>query len=503
MEASLVRGSSACTPSREGTKAATLGALTRAGFAVPPFFVISASALTDDGLRSELRESLCEHLRDLGPGPYAVRSSAREEDGAHHSYAGQFASLLNVPAETLEAAALKVWRSGNTDGLVAYRKVHRLDPAALAPAVIVQRMVQARAAGVTFSADPVSGRPDRIVIAAVPGLADRLLNGEVDGCTYVIDRATGTILKKPEDEVLSRADLSALTAQVCSVEEAQNAPQDIEWAFEGDGLYLLQSRPITSKAHSVPDDRLTIFDNSNIVESYPGLVSPLTYSFAQYAYARVYRTFVRLLGVREGIISRHAALFDNMLGLIDGRVYYNLINWYRMLAMLPGFASNRGHMEVMMGVDEPLPLSIAKSIVSERPRGFARFREYLCMAKVAFRLAAEAMRINQSIRAFQTRLNQALATDVDRLDAMPLSALADEYRRIESELLERWDAPLVNDFLCMMAFGLSRKLLKRWAGEFWSRTPQRSDDRPGRHHFRRAEFGASHIWVRWHRGIPT
>ena len=87
------------------------------------------------------------------------------------------------------------------------------------------------------------------------------------------------------------------------------------------------------------DTTVTIFDNSNIVESYPGLVSPLTYSFAQYVYARVYRSFVALVGVDAASIRASGAVFENMLGRIDGRVYYNLVNWYRALALLPGFPS--------------------------------------------------------------------------------------------------------------------------------------------------------------------
>ncbi|UXN73246.1 hypothetical protein N8D56_20200 [Devosia sp. A8/3-2] len=108
-------------------------------------------------------------------------------------------------------------------------------------------------------------------------------------------------------------------------------PQDIEWAFEGQQLWLLQARPITTALREAPiaDETLLVFDNSNIVESYPGLVSPLTYSFAQYAYSRVYRAFVRVVGVSQSTVRDNAAVFDNMLSRIDGRVYYNLGNWYR------------------------------------------------------------------------------------------------------------------------------------------------------------------------------
>jgi rifampicin phosphotransferase len=449
-----------------GGKAAVLCALTRAGFDVPPFCALTPEAFTAQGLRPQVRELLATHMAALGPGLFAVRSSGREEDGTAHSHAGQFLSLLEIPAEGVADAAAKVWQSGTTESLRAYRAQRGLEPAGGAPAVIVQRLVQARAAGVAFSADPVSGRRDRIIISAVAGLGDRLVGGELDGDQYVVDRQTGAPLSAPEIGVLTAADIAALAALAAKVEAARGSPQDIEWAFEGERLFLLQARPITTALRAAPivDPAQIIFDNSNIVESYPGLVTPLTYSFAQYLYAKVYRSFVALLGVSEAEISRHGAVFENMLGRIDGRIYYNLVNWYRALALLPGFALNRAHMETMMGVGEPLPAGIADTIGPPPARGFARLREYGRIAKVAFGLTREAFRLKKTSRAFYARLDDALKMDIATIGTMPLSALAAEYRRIEAELLERWDAPLINDFLCMMAFGSSRKLIERWAG---------------------------------------
>src|SRR5204862_5339658 len=99
---------------------------------------------------------------------------------------------------------------------------------------------------------------------------------------------------------------------------------------------------------------LNIWDNSNIIESYSGVTTPLTFSFAREVYEAVYRQFCRLLRVPSRRVADNDRTFANMLGLVRGRVYYNLLNWYRVLAMLPGFALNRGFMEKMMGVSEVL-----------------------------------------------------------------------------------------------------------------------------------------------------
>ena len=448
-----------------GGKASALMRLTTRGFDVPPFATLSREAFDFDGrLRAELQDELGQTLEAIGPGPFAARSSARDEDGSDHSHAGQFLSLLNLSAEQMPDAAARVFASGMEGHVAEYRATRGLDGAG-GTAVLVQRMVDPRAAGVMFTADPVSGRRDRIVVSAIAGLGDRLVGGEEDGETTVLDRK-GAVIDKPDQSVLSANDFTKLHDLALRVEKATGAPQDIEWAIEGDRLFLLQSRPITTTLLDAPlDDRaITVLDNSNIVESYPGLVSPLTYSFAVYAYARVYRAFVALLGVREDVISNNAAVFDNMLTRVDGRVYYNLGNWYRALALLPGFSINRDHMETMMGVSEPLPAALSSSIGPVRPNGWGVAREWTRMSGSALRLVWEAMRIGRTRRGFQHRLDRALAAPVETIDAMTLTELAAYYRRIEADLLDRWDAPLANDFLCMIAFGASRKLLDRWGG---------------------------------------
>ena len=449
-----------------GGKGAALARLARSGFNVPPFMVIESSAFERDGLSKEALPALLTKLPNIGQGPFAVRSSAMEEDGAAHSHAGQFLSILNVDAAHLAHACWQVWQSGLAETVADYRASRGLDSVDGGVAVVVQQMVKARAAGVAFTADPVSGRRDRIVISAIEGYGDRLVGGEEDGETYTINKADGEVIESPDQPLLTQADLEALHDLSTSVEQVSEGPQDIEWAFEEDELFLLQARPITTALRSEPiaDDKLQIFDNSNIIESYPGLVSPLTYSFAQYAYARVYRSFVRLMGVAEPAIQTHASVFDNMLARIDGRVYYNLVNWYKALALLPGFSRNRDHMETMMGVNEPLPEALASGISINHPKGLRRVSEWLRIGKVGLRLTFEALRLDRTVARFYERLNQALTTPVSEFETMSLSALAAEYRRIEADLLDRWDAPIINDFLCMMAFGGSRMLMKRWAG---------------------------------------
>ena len=450
-----------------GGKTAALMRLTAEGFNVPPFIGVQRNCFNSRSLKKEFREELLKQIDQIGPGPYAVRSSAVEEDGAASSHAGQFLSILNVKKEDAAKACFKVFKSGSTGNVEAYRKSLGLDGEGGGTSVLVQQMIDATSAGVMFTADPVSGRRDKIIVSAIEGLGERLVSGEEDGENYVLDRHGMVMEIDEENSILSSEHLSALAELAKAVESACGSPQDIEWAFRKNDLYLLQSRPITTELLDAPveDKTITIFDNSNIVESYPGLVSPLTFSFAQYAYARVYRAFVILLGVRSTKIAENSAVFENMLSRIDGRVYYNLINWYRALALLPGFSINRSHMEVMMGVSEPLPEDITDAIGPPPAKGLSLAMEWLRVSKSALLLIFEGLRLRSTRKDFYKRLNAALEQPASTLEKKSLSELAQEYRRIEADLLDQWDAPLINDFLCMIGFGASRKILEKWGGQ--------------------------------------
>ena len=462
----VLTGPAAQSAAIAGGKGAALAKLA-ATFPVPAFFVIPAEAFDDAGLKVAANSDVALALKLLGPGPFAVRSSGREEDGADSAHAGQFETELNVPPGEVAAAAHRVWRSGFSETLAQYRTAKGLSGAPQPPAVVVQRMVQARAAGVAFSADPVSGERSVVIISAIVGLADQLVGGEADGDSYRIDAAGKTLDVQlvGDGPVLNDAQRAEVATLARRSETYFGAPQDIEWAFDEAGLHMLQSRPITTLAAVSANGDLTIWDNSNIVESYPGITSPLTFSFARYVYSNVYQSFSKLMGVSSRTVEDHRAVFENMLGRIDGRIYYNLLNWYRALALFPGFKANRAFMEGMMGVSEALPKDLADAIAPPTDDAGERFLDNLDLARVGGGLVWHQLWIKRTIGKFYARLNAALAIPDATIDAMEATRLAAEYRQLEQQLLARWDAPLVNDFLCMIAFGAAQAALKKWAGE--------------------------------------
>jgi rifampicin phosphotransferase len=498
-----------------GGKGYGLARLQAEGFLVPEWFAVSPEAFDDslndrqrgaleagdiDEIRSALEDvvlnsgvlaELNTALRQLSHNGahYAVRSSAAEEDSVNHSFAGQLESYLAVPAHGVAEKAAAVWRSGFSERVLAYQCGKGRDLASKgAPAVVIQRMIDAQSAGVAFSADPVSGRRGVVVISAVFGLGTALVGGESDADVYEIDRC-GNILRAvvatkkirvcrdtaapgrvsprniPSEEQNTRVltdeqarDIAALARQIS---RRMGRGQDIEWAIENGNIYVLQTRPITTMRDLPdPDAVRSIWDNSNITESYSGITTPLTFSFALAAYEAVYRELCRILKVADSKIAAHEQILGHMLGLIRGRIYYNLLNWYRMLALLPGFTVNRRFMEQMMGVKEPLPAAIVEKLSAAN--FLERTRDAWQLGRMLGALVWNCFALRRTTDRFYARLNRALADPVPPLADMRLDELAEYYHNFLGQILTRWDAPLLNDLFTMIFHGLLRQLSQRW-----------------------------------------
>ncbi len=442
--------------SRLGGKGAALARLGELGFEIPAWFAVPPDAVWNAG---ELEQAIAL----LGSGPFAVRSSGTMEDGAGHSFAGQFESHLEVAAADVAGKISEVRASANSEAIRTYCRGHGL-PAPSVPTVLVQRMIAPRCAGVAFSADPVSGERGAAVVSAVSGTGEKLVSGEVDGETWCVARSN-KVERRPESALLSEADVIAVSKLARGCETACGRPQDIEWAIDEAGkLWLLQSRPITTLGLTPdPDDTLRVWDNSNIAESYGGVITPLTFSFARRIYESAYREFCKLMSVPPDRIERSDDVFPQMLGLIRGRVYYNLVSWYRVLALLPGFQLNRGFMEQMMGVREPMPDEIVRRIVAENTG--SRFSDTMALVKTCLGLIRQLTGLPKQIDRFQTRLDTALAAPPLPIPQMSGEELVAHYRDLERQLLKRWDAPLVNDFFAMIFYGVLRSLCVKWLGD--------------------------------------
>ena len=461
---------------------------------IPRWLVLPATGDTASLLPDDWQAQLRDYFgQDAESRTYAVRSSALDEDGGAHSFAGQYETYLHVPFEEVGAHILKVRVAAAAPRVQAYRESLGL-PTRSGIAVIVQEMIPAEVAGVAFGVHPVSGVRDTKVISAVYGLGEGLVSGELDADTFTVTPRsivtqlahkshrlvrTRRLTSAMQDETptgepvqLQREELPEALRDAPTLTEPQirqvadlldelaqefGGPQDVEFAFYQNQLYLLQSRPVTATGEAAQIDdtaEYTLWDNSNIIESYPGVTTPLTFSFIIKMYERVYRQFVELLGVKPREIEQHAEVFANTLGLVRGRVYYNLLSWYKMLAMVPGYSINAGFMETMMGVKERFELREDYQM----SKGLAWWRTVQMLANMVrlhFRLPGERRRFMKHLEAV---MDEYEAID---FDALSPSDIIDRYERYEQSLLLAWKAPLINDFFAMVWFGVLKKLTTR------------------------------------------
>lgn len=294
-----------------GGKGANLVRLTRVGFPVPRGFVIATQAYRDYVSANVIAEKIARALADaqiekpdalestssqirrafMAGGmppelaqeivaayhtttdeqPVAVRSSATAEDLPGLSFAGQQETFLNVIGDqALLDAVKKCWAGLWSARAIGYRVRNKISHLDAALAVVVQEMISSEASGVMFTANPLTGVRDEIVIEATLGLGEPLVSGQVDPDNYVVEVARKTITQKSlgaksmvvraragggtviqeqnaaHHQALPDAQIIELATLGKRVADEFGAPQDIEWAWAGGKWFLLQARPITT-----------------------------------------------------------------------------------------------------------------------------------------------------------------------------------------------------------------------------------------------------------------
>jgi len=253
-----------------GSKAVGLGDAARQGLPVPPGVALSGDLVEAVASGEEKAiEKVSEAIGDLPP-PFAVRSSAVDEDGAAASFAGQHLTLLNIhSAADVPGAVREVWWSANSDSAITYRqKVGRFTRPSVG--VVVQTLLNPTAAGVMFTENPVTGADERLIEASW-GLGEAVVAGLVIPDHFRLDRSGQVLERKAgrkriairslpnggtfEEPVtpaqmsqlcLDDTQLAALSQLALQCEKVYGPRRDIEWAFQDGKLYLLQCRAVTT-----------------------------------------------------------------------------------------------------------------------------------------------------------------------------------------------------------------------------------------------------------------
>jgi pyruvate,water dikinase len=254
---------SSLNPEEVGQKAYNLSELKRQGFPIPMGWVLQAG---DDSL------ALVQSLSPSSTEPLIVRSSAVGEDTMTASAAGQYTSILNITTPTaLEAAITQCFASYNTPHAIQYRRDQKLTTAKMA--VLVQRQVQGLVSGVAFSRDPLQQDPEIVVIEALPGDATQVVSGQVTPQAYQV-YLPSVAHEEATIEGEGNISLEIITQVATLTREIENhyhgIPQDVEWTYDGEQIWILQARPITNLQ--------PIWTRKIAAEVIPGAIRPLTWS---------------------------------------------------------------------------------------------------------------------------------------------------------------------------------------------------------------------------------
>lgn len=228
-----------------GGKASSLGEMTKIGIPVPTGFVITTAAKGQIN-----KEEILKAFDLLKTKKVSVRSSAVAEDSQKASWAGQLETYLNVSREDLISKIKECWNSVKSDRVLSYAGRQNLSEEQLAMAVIIQKMIDSKASGVMFTANPVSQNKNEMMIESVLGLGEALVQGSVTPDNFIVDKESLEIKSKDlqnDKQTISDENVKKLTKIGKRIEDHYGSPQDIEWAIdEQNKIWILQSRPITT-----------------------------------------------------------------------------------------------------------------------------------------------------------------------------------------------------------------------------------------------------------------
>ncbi|MHC4249486.1 MAG: PEP/pyruvate-binding domain-containing protein, partial [Planctomycetota bacterium] len=422
-----------------GAKALNLARMMRARLPVPPGFCVTGTAYREhvnsaslvERTRSvrdesgdpeettrkleELREAvvvapfprkLAEEVEGrflaLGATHVAVRSSATAEDLPGHSFAGQYDTVLGVTdLDGCLDAVRRCWASLWTERAFDYRERNGIDHAGVDMAVIVQELVPAEASGVCFTADPVTGRTDKLVVESCFGLGETLVSGKVTPDRFVLSKrrlrildravATKTVETVLDAEVGSReqaitderagrpslddAAARRLGKLALRAEEAFGSPQDVEWATAAGKLYILQSRPITTLAPAKSREDRQVWTNTNSGEILPDVATPLTWSIFESQDNGIFSEMFAAAGIDIGD--------GPTAGLVAGRIYHNATTLFGILRGIPFMGEVVDRSLEVFGGDDAATTVLERAMSDEPPRSFLG-RLWICVRGLGF-----------------------------------------------------------------------------------------------------------------------
>ncbi len=354
---------------------------------------------------------------------FAVRSSAIDEDQRDHTFAGVHLTELGVPRSVLPIAITRCWASALDRPAIEYRQVHGMSIQGIRIAVLIQPMLSPHSAGVGFTVNPLTGARDEFIVEATWGLGNTLVSGEVQPYLYklanqppdypIIEQHAGNVLPpaesgEPADQgPLSAGQLAVLALQLEQVRALMGEPQDVEWAWQDNNFYLLQTRPITALPEAPPSLDVEWTRGSH-PEFLPELPSPLSNSIMERTQTRIVSSFKELGFQVDGL--------GPYIKLILGRPYLNLTLLKRVISQV---GLNSGHLLHSIGYTESSGLGGTLSI--DWATAWHNRRTY-------WRLLQRLLSNRRYLKAYKTSVEEAVTHLNDLNLEAPLATLLAQLR---------------------------------------------------------------------------
>ena len=378
---------------------------------------------------------------------FSVRSSTDNEDGENTSFAGQFDTYLNVSYKDISKYVLNCCKSLNKVNVLKYCGEQGISIEDLKMNVIIQEMIEPEYSGIIFTSNP-QGLLNESVIVVGPGVGANVVEDRVDTTTYYYNTTDDLYYYETQSEecvILSEDRVNELIKVSKELQEIFGSYLDIEFAVRDAVLYILQARKITT----IDDSNTLILDNSNIVESYPGISLPLTDSFVNVAYTGVFKGLCTRVIRNKILLESLEDNFNNMVGSCNGRMYYKISNWYTLIKCMPFRKKLIKIWQDMLGVgvktydDSKVKMSI-----------FTRLSVYKNAVSELMNVQKNMDKLNEDFIEINKYFKENFSEDLSNKELVRL------YENVKAKVLDNWDITLLNDMYAFIFTGLIKSMLK-------------------------------------------
>ena len=422
-----------------GTKAYNMFLLKENGINIPKFFCVNK-------VENEIEEYICSTFSsDV---TFAIRSSSLLEDSDKLSFAGQFNTFLNIDRKDVLKYVSKCLEEINIENIHAYSKYRKR----INMYAIVQEMIIPEKSGVIFTSNP-QGILNETVIVVGKGTGDNVVEERVETTSYYYNlndnlyyyESYGDSIKLTGKEVEDLINISK------EIKKILGEKLDIEFCIKDDKIYILQARKITT----LDCKKKIILDNSNIVESYPGVTLPFTQSFVKEAYYGVFKGVFKRLTNDKKTIEKYDFVLKNTVEVANGRLYYQINNFYNILKVLPLSHFMISVWQEMIGVEDK-SITVDNDLKVNFWVKLKIVKNFLVLLKTN---NEEMEELNKFFKEIETQSFKKINFENDN------KILIKIYLDLKEKIINRWYITLVNDMYAFLYTALLKKQIKKEYGK--------------------------------------